>query len=72
MSSPSRERQVVSLDLLYVALENLVVTLAGADELDSTLAEIVMMVEDLKDSIVNHWRACDVDVEEEEEPLVPR
>jgi hypothetical protein len=70
MSSPSRERLVVSLDLLYVALENLVVTLAGADELDSTLEEIVVTVEDLKESIVDYWRACEPDVEQE--PLVPR
>jgi hypothetical protein len=72
MSSPScdRPKLAVSLDLLYVALENLVVTLAGADELDSTLEEIVVTVEDLKESIVDYWRACDPDVEQE--LLVPR
>jgi hypothetical protein len=62
------ERVRLSLDLLYVALENLVLNVDdgdghGAVALDGLLA----LVDDMKGSITQYWQALDLDVIDEAE-----
>lgn len=59
MTEQDRRRQHVSLDLLYVALENLLLGLDEADRERPTLASLVTLARDLEASIIEYWQSVD-------------
>jgi hypothetical protein len=59
------DRLRLSLDLLFVAIENLLLNLDREDSHELELAGLLTLAADMKESIAEYWQALDVDVVDE-------
>lgn len=59
------DRVRLSLDLLYVALENLLINVDDGDVRGTELDGLLALADDMKESITGVWQALDIDVVDE-------
>lgn len=59
------ERTRLSLDLVYVALENLILNVDDGDGHEAALDGLLALAADMKGSITECWQALDIDVIDE-------
>ena len=58
------DRMRLSLDLLYVVIENLLINVDDGDELEIELDGLLALADDMKEAITGVWQALDIDVDE--------
>jgi hypothetical protein len=59
------DRVRLSLDLLYVAIENLLINVDDGDLRGTELDGLLALADDMKESITGVWRVLDVDIVDE-------
>lgn len=59
------DRTRLSLDLLYVAIENLLINVDDGDGLDVEIDGLLAVAADMKESIAGVWQTLDIDIVDE-------
>ena len=59
------DRMRLSLDLLYVAIENLLINVDDGDELEIELDGLLALADDMKESITGVWQKLDIGIVDE-------
>jgi hypothetical protein len=59
------DRMRLSLDLLYVAIENLLLNVDDGDGLEIELDDLLATAADMKESITGVWQKLDIDIVDE-------
>jgi len=55
------DRVRLSLDLLYVAIENLIINVDDGDGRGTEIDRLLALADDMKESITGVWQALDID-----------